>query len=160
MKRWSCKKTKFGSSGPRQQKSAVAIEASHSVSQRSARAKEPHTIAEELTLACAKDTLSIVTGSVSLMKSQPLFLLNDTIIRRIQGVIYFSTRCWRNQKFCKRFVQHCNLMSQQMLQIHLSFSFTPGMFTLTIQKPTFCFANLWKLHGLEKIFSKNMSDSF
>lgn len=94
------------------------------------------------------------------MKSQPLFLLNDTIIRRIQGVIYFSTRCWRNQKFCKRFVQHCNLMSQQMLQIHLSFSFTPGMFTLTIQKPSFCFANLWKLHGLETIFSKNMSDSF
>jgi hypothetical protein len=82
------KKTRLDSSGSYQQKNAAAIETSYFVAQRTAKVKKPHTIAEELILPCAKDTVSVMMGSDYLIKSQPLSLSNNTIRRRIQDMPY------------------------------------------------------------------------
>jgi hypothetical protein len=46
----------------------LPYEASYLVAQRTAKVKNPNTIAEELILLCAKDIVSVMMGSVYLIK--------------------------------------------------------------------------------------------
>jgi hypothetical protein len=64
-------------------KNAAAVKASYLVTQRTAKVKKLHTIAEELILPCAKDIVSVMIGSDYLIKLQPLSLSNDAVRQRI-----------------------------------------------------------------------------
>jgi hypothetical protein len=68
------KKTRLDSSGSYQQKHAAAVEASYLATQRIAKVKKLHTIAEELILPYTKDIVSVMMGSDYLIKLQPLFV--------------------------------------------------------------------------------------
>jgi hypothetical protein len=88
-------------------KNDAAVEASYLVAQRIVKVKEPHTIAEELILPCAKYFVSVMMGSDYLIKLQLLSLSNEPITRKIKDMTrYFIKSSRWNQKFSKWHVQH------------------------------------------------------
>ena len=68
----------------RQNKSAV--HASYLVSYQVAKAKKPHTIAEDLILPSCKDIVRTMLGEESVKKLNPISLSNNTVQRRISEI--------------------------------------------------------------------------
>lgn len=65
-------------------KSEQALRVSYLVAQRIAKAKKPHTIAEELLLPAALDIVRKVLGQSAVDKLKTILLSNDTIMRRTE----------------------------------------------------------------------------
>ena len=145
----------------KKKKRCCANEASPRVAQRTAEAKDPRTIAQELLLPCAKHMVRIVTGSVSLIKSQPLFLENDTIRRKnsrrrifyhmllmkskvLQVVCSALQSRWVN-RYCKPTVA---------LRIHYACSHWWYKYLIFVSK------TCGNYRECKKIFSKNIQDFF
>ena len=82
----ACKKGRLDSGGLFQQQNIAAVEASYLVALKIAKAKKPHTIAEELLLPCAKDIVRLMIGQEYVKKLQPLSLSNNTVQRRISDM--------------------------------------------------------------------------
>ena len=64
----------------------AAIEASYLVVLRIAKAKKPHTIAEELLLPATKDIVRVMLGAEYVNELNTIFLSNNTISRRIDDM--------------------------------------------------------------------------
>ena len=77
------KRSRMDSSGVFQQQNRAAVEATFVVSLRIAKAKKPHTIAEQLILPCAKDINCILIGKKAESKVNALSLSDNTVQRRI-----------------------------------------------------------------------------
>ena len=77
------KRSRMDSSGVFQQQNRAAVEATFVVSLRIAKAKKPHTIAEQLILPCAKDINRILIGKEAESKLNLLSLSDNTVQRRI-----------------------------------------------------------------------------
>ena len=61
----------------------AAIEASYLVALRIAKAKKPHTIAEELLLPATKDIVRVMLGADYVGKLNTISLSNNTVSKRI-----------------------------------------------------------------------------
>ena len=77
------KRARLDSSGVFRQEHRAAVEASFIVSLRIAKAKKPHTIAEDLILPCAKDINRLLIGPDAEKKLNQLSLSDNTVQRRI-----------------------------------------------------------------------------
>lgn len=77
------KRSRMDTSGSFQQRNRAAVEVSFQLSLRIAKAKKPHTIAEELILPCAKDINRIMIGTEAEKKLNVLSLSDNTVQRRI-----------------------------------------------------------------------------
>ena len=66
-----------------EQQNMAAIEASYLVALRIAKAKKPHTIADELLLPATKDIVRVILGAECVNKLNTISLSNDTVSRRI-----------------------------------------------------------------------------
>ena len=77
------KRSRMDSSGVFQQQNRAAVEATFVVSLRIAKAKKPHTTAEQLILPCAKDINRILIGKEAESKLNVLSLSDNTVQRRI-----------------------------------------------------------------------------
>ena len=66
-----------------QQQNMAAIEASYLVALRIAKAKKPHTIAEELLLPATKDIVRVMLGADYVSKLNTISLSNNTVSKRI-----------------------------------------------------------------------------
>ena len=64
----------------------AAIEASYLVALRIAKAKKPHTIAEELLLPATKDIVQVMLGAEYVNKLNTISLSNNTVSRRIDDM--------------------------------------------------------------------------
>ena len=64
----------------------AAIEASYLVAFRIAKAKKPHTIAEELLLPATKDIVRVMLGAEYGIKLNTISLSNNTVSRRIDDM--------------------------------------------------------------------------
>ena len=63
-----------------------AVHASYLVSYQVAKAKKPHTIAEDLILPSCKDIVRTMLGEESVKKLNPISLSNNTVQRRISEI--------------------------------------------------------------------------
>ena len=77
------KRSRMDSSGVFQQRNRASVEATFVISLRIAKAKKPHTIAEQLILPCAKDINRILIGKEAESKLNVLSLSDNTVQRRI-----------------------------------------------------------------------------
>ena len=77
------KRSQMDSSGVFQQRNRASVEATFVISLRIAKAKKPHTIAEQLILPCAKDINRILIGKEAESKLNVLSLSDNTVQRRI-----------------------------------------------------------------------------
>ena len=77
------KRSRMDSSGVFQQQNRAGVEATLVASLRIAKAKKPHTIAEQLILPCAKDINRILIGKKAESKLNVLSLSDNTVQRRI-----------------------------------------------------------------------------
>ena len=77
------KRSRIDTSGAFQQQYRAAVEATFVVTLRIAKAKKPHTIAEQLILPCAKDVNRILIGKKAESKLNVLSLSDNTVQRRI-----------------------------------------------------------------------------
>lgn len=68
--------------GKYHQQNLAAIEASYLVTLRIAKAKKPHTIAEDLLLPAVKDIVRVMIGAKFVTKLSAISLSNDTVHRR------------------------------------------------------------------------------
>lgn len=82
----SVKRSRLDSGGLYQQQNVAAVEASYLVALRIAKAKKPHTIAEDLLLPCTKDIVRLMLGTEYVKKLNPISLSNDTVKRRIEDM--------------------------------------------------------------------------
>ena len=80
------KKSRHGFGGKYQQQNMAAIEASYLVALRIAKAKKPHTIAEELLLPATKDIVRAMLGAEYVNKLNTISLSNNTVSRRIDDM--------------------------------------------------------------------------
>ena len=80
------KKSRLDSGGKYQQQNVAAIEASYLVALRIAKAKKPHTIAEDLLFPATKDIVRIMFGTEYVNKLNTISLSNNTISRRIEDM--------------------------------------------------------------------------
>ena len=80
------KKSRLDSGGQYQQQNVAAIEASYLVALRIAKAKKPHTIAEDLLLPAAKDIVRVMLGVEYVNKLNTISLSNNTVSRRIDDM--------------------------------------------------------------------------
>ncbi|XP_076803440.1 zinc finger BED domain-containing protein 5-like [Clavelina lepadiformis] len=79
-------KNRLHSGGKYQQQNVAAIEASYLVALRIAKAKKPHTIAEELLLPATKDIVRVMLGAEYVNKLNTISLSNNTVSRRIDDM--------------------------------------------------------------------------
>ena len=77
------KRSRMDSSGVFQQRNRASVEATFIISLRIAKAKKPHTIAEQLILPCAKDINRILIEKEAESKLNVLSLSDNTVQRRI-----------------------------------------------------------------------------
>ena len=77
------KRSRMDNSGVFQQPNRASVEATFVISLRIAKAKKPHTIAEQLILPCAKDINRILIGKEAESKLNVLSLSDNTVQRRI-----------------------------------------------------------------------------
>ena len=77
------KRSRMDSSGVFQQRNRAAVKATFVVSLRIAKAKKPHTIAEQLILPCAKDINRILIGKEAESKLNVLSVSDNTVQRSI-----------------------------------------------------------------------------
>ena len=80
------KKSRLDFGGKYQQQNMAAIEASYLVALRIAKAKKPHTIAEELLLPATKDIVRVLLGAEYVNKLNTISLSNNTVSRRIDDM--------------------------------------------------------------------------
>ena len=80
------KKSRLDLCGKYQQKNMAANEASYLVALRIAKAKKPHTIAEELLLPAAIDIVRVMLGAEYVNKLNTISLSSDTVSRRIDDM--------------------------------------------------------------------------
>jgi len=80
------KKSRLDFDGKYQQQNLAAIEASYLVAFRIAKAKKPHTIAEELLLPATKDIVRVMLGAEYVSKLNTISLSNNTVSRRINDM--------------------------------------------------------------------------
>ena len=76
-------KSRLDGTGMFSQNNKAGLKASYEVSRKTAAAKKPHSIGEQLILPCCKDIILNVLGSSELEKLKHVFLSNDTVRRRI-----------------------------------------------------------------------------
>ena len=79
-------KSRLDYGGKYQQQNMAAIEASYLVALRIAKAKKPHTIAEELLLPATKDIVRVMLGAEYVSKLNTVSLYNNTVSRRIDDM--------------------------------------------------------------------------
>ena len=79
-------KSRLDFGGKYQQQNMAAIEASYLVALRIAKAKKPHTIAEELLLPATKDIVRVMLGAEYVNKLNTISLSNNTVSRRIDDM--------------------------------------------------------------------------
>ncbi|XP_040191825.1 zinc finger BED domain-containing protein 5-like [Rana temporaria] len=77
------KKSRLDTGGKYHKQNLAAVEASYLVALRIARAKKPHTIAEDLLLPAVKDIVRVMIGAEFVTKLSAISLSNDTVSRRI-----------------------------------------------------------------------------
>ena len=80
------KKSRLDFGGKYQLQNMAAIEASYLVSLRIAKAKKPHTIAEELLLSATKDIVRVMLGAEYVYKLNTISLSNNTVSIRIDDM--------------------------------------------------------------------------
>ena len=80
------KKRRLDFGGKYQHQNMAAIEASYFVALRIAKAKKPHTIAEELLLPATKDIVRVMLGAEYANKLNTISLSNNTVSRRIDDM--------------------------------------------------------------------------
>ena len=80
------KKSRLDFGGKYQQQNMTTIEASYLVALRIAKAKKPHTIAEELLLPATKDIVRVMLGAEYVGKLNTISLSNNTVSRGIDNM--------------------------------------------------------------------------
>jgi zinc finger BED domain-containing protein 5/7/8/9 len=78
------KRSRLDSGGAIQQHNKAVLTISYEVSLKLAKAKKPHTLAEEVIMPCAKDIVRHIFGEDAMKKLNPISLSNDTVHRRIK----------------------------------------------------------------------------